>query len=450
MKIKFLGAAGTVTGSCYLLTADSGEAILIDCGLFQGSKELDRANFTPLACDCSQMIGMVLTHAHLDHCGRVPMLPKQGFHAPIWMTSATRDITEISLFDTAKINGQDHPDNPLYEADDVNAVLELFKTVEYDQPFKIGPFTVTMRDAGHILGSASLEIIDESAKNEMKKVIFSGDLGNTPEELIQPTFMIDAADAVVMESTYGDRVHPVEDANEILSSEIQAVEKSGGTLLIPCFAIERSQELLHDIAHLKNDGKVKADTQVFFDSPMAEKVTEVFEQYPELFNAEFAAEAQHGTPFHFPGLQVVSSQGQRTELSELEGTKVIIAGSGMMTGGRILTHAKQYLPLDSTRLLFVGYQAEGTTGRAILEGQKSITLKNEYFVVNATINQTQSMSSHADQPKLLNWLKHINGVKKVFIVHGENGAREALAEKIKTELHIGDIVEPTPDQEIEV
>jgi len=262
--------------------------------------------------------------------------------------------------------------------------------------------------------------------------------------------MIADADAVVMESTYGDRVHPIEDANAILQQEINAVEKNNGTLLIPCFAIERSQELLHDIAHLKKDGKVKEETQVFFDSPMAEKVTEVFEQYPELYNEEFAAEAQHGTPFHFPGLKVVGGQQQRTELSELEGTKVIIAGSGMMTGGRILTHAQQYLPLESTRILFVGYQAEGTLGRAILEGQKNVTLKDEYFQVNATVSQTQSMSSHADQPKLLSWLKHIQGVKKVFIVHGEDVAREALAEKIKNELGINDIVEPKANETVEV
>lgn len=440
MRIQFLGAAGTVTGSCYLLEAASGDSILIDCGLFQGSKELDKANFAPLACDCTKVLGLVLTHAHLDHCGRLPMLPNQGFFQPIWMTSATRDITEISLMDTAKINKQDHPEDPLYEADDVNAVLELFKTVEYNTEFSVGPFTITMRDAGHILGSASLEIVDTSAKTEMKKVIFSGDLGNTPQELIQPTFLISDADVVVMESTYGDRVHPVEDGNALLQNEINTVEKNNGTLLIPCFAIERSQELLHDIAHLKKDGKIKAETQVFFDSPMAEKVTEVFEQYPELYNEEFKAEAVHGSPFHFPGLQVVGGQESRTELSELDGTKVIIAGSGMMTGGRILSHAQQYLPLESTRLLFVGYQAEGTLGRAILEGEKSITLKGEYFQVNATVTQMHSMSSHADQPKLINWLKHIKGVKKVCITHGENEARAALAEKIKSELKITEIV----------
>lgn len=449
MKIQFLGAAGTVTGSCYLLTSDSGESMLIDCGLFQGSKELDKANFMPLACDVSQAVGMVLTHAHLDHCGRIPLLPNQGFHAPIWMTPATRDLTEISLFDTAKINAQDHPDNPLYEKEDVNAVLELCKTVNYEVPFSVGPFSIIMRDAGHILGSASVEIVDNSGASP-KKVVFSGDIGNFPQQLIQTTAMIESADVVIMESTYGDRLHPNEDAREIFTSEINAVEKNNGTLLIPCFAIQRTQEVLHDLAHLKKEGKIKTETPIYFDSPMAEKVTQVFEQYPELYNPEFAAEATHGTPFHFPGLRVVESQEARTELSETDDAKVIIAGSGMMTGGRILSHAKQYLPIDTTRLLFVGYQAEGTLGRRILEGEQSVSLKGEYFQVNGTVSQTRALSSHADQPRLLQWLKHIHGVKKVFLTHGDIEPRKTLAQKIQTDLGIQDVMQPLQDQIIEI
>ncbi len=446
MQIKFLGAAGTVTGSCYALTSDSGQSILIDCGLFQGTTDIEKHNFEPLEFDVSQAQALVLTHAHLDHCGRLPTLLKQGFQKPVWMTPATRDITEISLYDAAKINAQDHPEHPLYEENDVTEILSLAKTIEYDQQFAIGDFLVTFRDAGHILGSAMLEIIDQSAKTEMKKVIFSGDLGNTPQDLIQPTAIIDSGDIVVMESTYGDRLHPVEDAAQIVQSEINSIEQSGGTLLIPAFSIERSQELLHMFVHLKKMGKIKDATPIFFDSPMAEKVTQVFELYPHLYNKELSAEAASGTPFHFPGLRVVANQEARAELNDFEGAKVIVAGSGMMNGGRIVSHAQHYLPLPSTRLLFVGYQAEATMGRAILEGQKSVKIKGESVAVNATISQTHSMSSHADQPKLLKWLSQIKGAKRVYITHGEEPSREALAAKIKSELQIADVILPKPNE----
>ncbi len=446
MQIKFLGAAGTVTGSCYLLTGDSSQSLLIDCGLFQGTADLEKSNFEPLECDCTQVLGLVLTHAHLDHCGRLPTLLSQGFNKPIWMTPATRDITEISLYDAAKINAQDHPEHPLYEEDDVTTILNLAELVEYDHQVTIGDFLVTFRDAGHILGSAMIEIIDTSAKSELKKVVFSGDLGNTPQDLICPTAVIDSGDVVVMESTYGDRVHPAEDAASVIQSEINAVEETGATLLIPAFSIERSQELLHILVHLKKDGKIKEETPVFFDSPMSEKVTQVFEQYTDLYNPELKAEAAKGTPFHFPGLRVVSNPETRSELKDTEGAKVIVAGSGMMNGGRIVSHAQQYLPLPSTRLLFVGYQAEATLGRAILEGQKSVRIKGEFVAVNATINQTHSMSSHADQPKLLHWLGQIKGVKKVFLAHGEDVSREALASKIKQDLKIEHVIMPKPNE----
>lgn len=446
MKIQFLGAAGVVTGSCYILTADVGTSIMIDCGLYQGSPELDRANFEPFAANVSELLGVVITHAHLDHCGRLPLLTKAKFRGPVWSTPTTRDIMEISLFDTAKINAQDHPDHPLYTAEDVNDLLNLCQTVEYNHSFKIGPFELVYRDAGHIIGSASVEIIDTSATTAMKKVVFSGDLGNTPQDLIEPTTLIDESDIVVMESTYGDRVHPSENFSAQLQLEIQEIEKTGGTLLIPVFAIERSQELLHVLAHLKKDGEIQESTPVFFDSPMAEKVTEVFEQYPDLFNPEFKREAMSGTPFHFPGLKVVDSQMEKADLADFQGAKVIIAGSGMMTGGKILMHAQQYLPLSTTRLLFVGYQGENTLGRQILAGQKNVIIKGERITVNATVTYSQALSSHADQPKLLNWLAHIQGVQKVFITHGDQPARVAFAQKISEKLPQIETVLPLPNQ----
>lgn len=442
MQIKFLGAAGTVTGSCYLLTSDSGESILIDCGMFQGNEDLEKLNYLSLDCDCSKISGMVLTHAHLDHCGRLPTLVPQGFSQTIWMTPPTRDLTELSLYDSAKVGKSDTDKKPLYDKNQVAEVVDLFKTVSYEKKFFIGTFGITLRDAGHILGSASVEIIDESAKGKTKKVVFSGDLGNSPQDLIKATELIGFADAVVMESTYGDSTHPTDNPSDLIEKEIETIETSSGTLLIPAFSIERSQELLHRISHLKKLGKVKSDTRIFFDSPMAEKATVVFEKYRQFYNNELKHDFANGDPFNFSGLIVIRKPEESKAIKELVGPKVIIAGSGMMTGGRILNHALHYLPIDSTRLLIVGYQGEGTLGRLILEGQKKVIIEGKTIDVRANISQTQAMSSHADQPRLLDWLKQIKGVKKTFLTHGENIPRGVLAEKIKSDLGMSTISLP--------
>lgn len=446
MQIQFLGAAGTVTGSCYFLTSDSGHSIFIDCGMFQGTKDLEKLNPLPFACNVSSAMGLVLTHSHLDHCGRLPLLLKQGFDAPMWMTPPTKEITEISLYDTAKIGMHDKYKTALYEKEDVEKTIGLFRTVEYEQAFTIGDFSITMRDAGHILGSASLEIVDNSAKSGLKKIVFSGDLGNTPQDLIQPTELINSTDVVIMESTYGDRTHPAEDPSLALQAEIQAVENSGGTLLIPAFSIERSQELLHKIFHLKQQGKVKNETPIIFDGPMGQKVTQVFEKYPEYYNTEFSKDFQNGSPFMFPGLNVMDKRDDSEHEDHPSGTKVIIAGSGMMTGGRIMSYAMHYLSQESTRLFIVGFQAEGTLGRILLDGAKTVHIQGIPVMVNATVSQTQAMSSHADQPKLMNWLRHIQGVKKVFLLHGEDVSRQVLAQKITADLGIADVQLPNMNQ----
>lgn len=440
MKIKFLGAAGTVTGSSYCLTSNSGQSILIDLGMFQGSKELEELNYPNLDIDCTKLSGMLLTHAHLDHCGRIPTLPRQGFKQSIFMTAPTLDLTEISLLDSAKINKEDRKEKqPLYEKSDVETILEQFRTVEFEKPFSIGGFLVTYREAGHILGSASIEIVDEETK---QKIVFSGDLGNTPEDLIRPTEMISEGDFVVMESTYGDTTHPGENPSNKIQSEINIIEQTGGTLLIPAFSIERSQELLHRIAHLKKLGKVKLETPVFFDSPMGEKATHVFQKYQQFYNDELKKDLLVGDPFSFPGLTVVENREDGKKVSQTMGPKIIIAGSGMMTGGRILGHAANFLPQPTTRLLIVGYQAEETLGRALLEGEKNVSIEGRPINVRALVSETQAMSSHADQPRLLKWLSQIKGVRKVFLTHGENGPRKALLERIKSDLKIDSILLP--------
>ena len=447
MQIKFMGAAGTVTGSSYILTSGSGQAILIDLGMFQGLPEIDCLNYEPYEYDFRSLSGAVLTHAHLDHCGRLPLLLAKDFREKIWMTSATRDLTELSLYDTAKIAKFDKK-KALFDKELAEKTINQFMLKAYHEPFQIGDFTITFRDAGHILGSASLEIVDAHSNSEVKKIVFSGDLGNSPEELQRATEYLESSDAVVMESTYGDRLHPQLDPKEILISEIQSVEKSGGTLLIPAFSLERSQELLHMIKHLKESGKVRETTPIFLDSPMAEKATQVYMNFSDLLNDHIRQDFEQGNPFDFPGLNVVMAHDDSEEIDKHSGTKVIIAGSGMMTGGRILGHSAHYLPLASTRLLIVGYQGEGTLGRQLLEGEKKFTIEKNSISVNATVSSTRAMSSHADQKQLIKWLQHMNGVKKVFLTHGEETARVSLSKKITEELGYEDIVLPVMHQEV--
>lgn len=447
MKIKFLGASGTVTGSSYVLTGDSGQSILIDLGMFQGTADIERLNYDSFDYDVSRLSGAILTHAHLDHCGRLPILLKKGFKGKIQMTPATRDLTELSLLDSAKIAKQDDKEF-LYDEDLAFTTIQHFETVEYRTPFKVGNFSVTFRDAGHILGSASLEIEDSSANGKFRKIIFSGDLGNSPEDIVQKTELLDSADAVVIESTYGDRLHPEGNPADALQTEINSIETSGGTLLIPAFSLDRTQELLHLIKHLKKSGKVLAELPVFLDSPMAQKATLNYLKNKQLFNPHIHDDLKLGNPFDFPGLQDIRKWKESQAIHNIEGPKVIIAGSGMMTGGRILGHAAYYLPIPTTRLFIVGYQGEETLGRELREGAKKVIIDDTEIDVNGSISFTETMSSHADQGQLLTWLKHIKGVEKVFITHGEDTSRIPFAQKISDDLGIKDLALPVLNQEI--
>lgn len=448
MKIKFLGAAGTVTGSSYVVTSGSGQSILIDLGMFLGTPEIDELNYQPYEYDCGSIFGAVLTHAHLDHCGRLPILLPKGYKGMIWMTPATRELTELSLLDSAKLAKNGDKRHILFDKSLAEQTFARFTTVDYRIPTEIGNFTVTMRDAGHILGSASLEIVDNQADSAIRKIVFSGDLGNSPEDLLQETELIENADAVVMESTYGDRLHPESVPTETLLSEINSVETSGGTLLIPAFALDRTQELLHIILHLKKSGKIKAETPVYLDSPMAEKATVIYGNYPKVFNPHIQSDLATGGAFTFPGLVNIATREESQALHAQPGPKVIIAGSGMMTGGRILGHAIHYLPIATTRLFIVGYQGEGTLGRTLMEGSKKVTIERMTVQVNASVTDTQAMSAHADQRQLIRWLQHIKNVRKIFLTHGDDGPRTALAQKISQDLGYTDVTMPTMHQEI--
>ncbi len=442
MKIKFLGAAGMVTGSSYLLTNDKNESILIDCGMFQGGEETSKLNWLKPEFDPTKIKAVLLTHAHLDHCGRLPILIKMGLTAPVYMTHATRELIEITLEDTVKISSEQNKGEPLYTELDVSKLLSLSKIIAYHEVLKIGEFDIEYFDAGHILGSASIRVKDNSSG---KVIAFSGDLGNSPEPLVKPTEYIEAADIALMESTYGGRVHSKENPLDILQKEINTIESFNSALLIPSFSIERAQTLLHMIDHLKKEKKVKDTTPVYLDSPMAIKTTYTYESYPGLFSNELFDHAKKDDPFDFPGLTMVAKAKESQRIWQTKGPKVIIAGSGMMNGGRIVNHCVNYLPLPTTRLLFVGYQAEGTMGRDILSGARSVRIQKQNIPVNAKVREITSISSHADEPGLLKWISKVQGVKTVFLVHGEDEGRNALKPKIQ---NVSNVYLPVLNEEI--
>lgn len=434
-----------VTGSCYQLTSTSGQKILIDMGMFQGLPSETAWNYTPLQFNPADLSGVILTHAHLDHCGRLPLLTKHGFHGQIYMTPATKDLVELSLYDTAKV-ATDNPSLALFAKQDVANTISQIKTVDYHLDFNLGSFHVRFSDAGHLLGSAITEIVEASGK----KIVFSGDLGNTPQLIINPTESIENSDFVVMESTYGDKTHPSDNPLDVLENEIKAIDQNGGTLLIPCFALERTQDILVLLGDLVRQERVNLNTAFFLDSPMAIKATDIYLNFSSLFNPQALKQFQYHNLFNFPNLEVVEDSKYSNKIKNHPGPKVIISGSGMMTGGRILSHAKFYLPQKNTRLLFVGYQGEETLGRQILEGATQASIDKHSFKIKATISDTQTLSSHADQPRLISWLQKIHGVKKVFLTHGDEEPRRVLSEKIKSDLAISQVFLPKMNEVIDI
>lgn len=438
-SIQFFGASGTVTGSAYLITTADGHTALIDFGMFQEEDKISY-NFESLAFEPEKLDAVFLTHAHLDHCGRLPLLITHGFRGNIYLTEATKAIVQIALLDAAHITGEDKTHPPLYTKEDVNQTMEHMSIVSYDKEVTAGAFVATFSNAGHILGSASIKIAEKNNPNQT--IIFSGDLGNTPEDLIQPTEPIKQANIVVMESTYGDKMHPKENPSEILQQEIEKIEQTNAVLLIPTFSIERTQEVLHRLYHLQKDKKIKSTTPIFLDSPMAIHITEIFQKFPQLYNSEFAHDKE---PFAFPDLIITASPEESKAISKANTPKIIIAGSGMMSGGRILHHLANYATIPTTRILIVGYQAVGTLGREILNGKREVMIEKQPVTINATITSIESLSSHADQPKLLHWLTQIKGVKKVFLTHGEDTTRQIFAEKIKRETGLQDVIIPEKD-----
>ncbi len=438
-SIGFYGAAGTVTGSNYIVTNDRHSRILIDLGMYQGTQEIVRLNTKPLGYDVRTLSAAFLTHAHLDHCGRLPLLVKNGFRGKIFMTEPTRDMMQVVLMDAARIAQVDDSVPQMYTDDDVMRLLPHIEIVNIDETVRVGGFAVTFKHAGHILGAASLEVKDETSPTA-RTLIFSGDLGRYPHSMLVSPHMFEQADVVVMESTYGGRMHPDDHPLDILESEVTAIQSTGGVLMIPAFAIQRTQDLLVMLKKLKDTGRIPLNLPVYLDSPMAIKITQTYEKYKNKLSPEFQKSNTHH-PFQFHNLHMLVRSRESQVVDTTMGPRIVIAGSGMMHGGRILKHAQKYITHDRNRLLMVGYQGDETLGREIVDGATEIQIFDVTLPVKAHVTRIHSMSAHADEGMLLRWLQAIHGVKKVFLTHGEDHAREAISPKIK-DLGIQDVDMP--------
>jgi len=434
MKIVFAGAAREVTGSCYYLESSKAR-FLVDCGLFQGSRVSELKNEADFPFKASSLDFVLITHAHLDHCGRLPLLYKRGFRGTIYATEPTVNLVQLILEDAAELITEeaDHQDEePLYSITDALEVMKLFKPLPYHKPHSIKGVTFEFYDAGHILGSAEISVNADS-----KTIAFSGDLGNPPVPLLRPTEFITQADYVVMESTYGDRRH--EDYHLRKARLVSAIKDSiaqKGVLLIPAFALERTQEILHEINEEIEAGKLD-HFPMYLDSPLAIKATAVFREYPQYFNREALAELTKDEDlFSFPGLKMTLTTEQSKAINHVKPPKVIMAGSGMMTGGRIVHHLRQNISSSKTTVLIVGFQVEGSIGRRLLDGAQTIKVFGQEYPVKIKVEAIGAYSGHADQPKLIEWLsQYSQPPKKIFITHGEQTATLTLAELISKDLH---------------
>lgn len=445
MKLTFFGAAKAVTGSCHCLEV-CGKRILIDCGLQQGRDERDNRmlDFAPGSIDC-----VIATHAHIDHTGRIPLLVKQGFHGQIVATRLTGQLMSIMLRDSAHIQESDAqwqnqkgrragrpPVEPLYTLADAERAMTLVSTYEYGQIVDLYPgVRLRFTDAGHLLGSACAELW-LTEEGVTRKIVFSGDLGNVDQPIIRDPQTIDEADFVVMESTYGDRLHePPESYTEALAQIIDETFDRGGNVIIPSFAVGRTQELLYFMREMKEQGLVKShpDFQVCVDSPLANETTRIYSGDLHGYLDEEAIEAlKGGALFQFPGLTLTETSEESKALNEDKSSKVIISASGMCDAGRIRHHLKHNLWRKECAIVFVGYQAEGSLGRALLEGAKSVKLFGEEIAVNARIVNFKGLSSHADRDHLLSWARHFAPKPRhIFVVHGEASVTEIFAQHLR-------------------
>ena len=450
IRITCLGGAGSVTGSCYLVESPQSNKILVDCGLFQGGRQMESRNREEWGFDPGEIQSLFLTHAHVDHSGRIPKLVKDGFKGKIITSPPTADLLKIMLLDAAHIQEMDaewqtrknkrqakKDITPLYTTEDAEASLKLLRPMERDNVVTIEPgMKARLRNAGHILGSSILELWVEEG-GETLKIVFSGDLGKKDQLIVRDPHEIFDADYLFVESTYGNRVHrDMEGSKKELVDAIQHSVSFGEKIVIPAFAVERTQEILYILGEFLREGLIP-DIPIYLDSPLAIKATEIFRRNKKYYDKEARAIVDAGyDPFGMPNLRFTSTTKESIAINEKPGSAIIIAGSGMCTAGRIKHHLKHNLWREGASLVIVGFQAKGTTGRKIVDGAKQVKIFRENMAVRAKIFTIGGFSAHADQGDLLEWISHFESNPKVFVVHGEATASEALAEKIQERLNL--------------
>jgi len=455
-KLTFYGATEGVTGSSYILEVGD-KTILLDCGLFQGSREEEKANKKSFQFDVKKIDAVVLSHAHLDHSGRLPKLVTDGYSGPLYMTNPTCELLEIMLKDAASLQLRDtewenkrrrragkKEIEPMYTMEDVEETLQLCKGSSYGQCSEIvNGVKVCFRDAGHILGSAIVEIFITEDGVE-KKLVFSGDLGNSFSALLRDPEIVEQADVLLLESTYGDRNHrPMHETLEEFEEIIEEASANGGNILIPSFAVGRTQEIIFRLGELYQKGKLRQQA-VYLDSPMAIAVTEVYHRYQNVYNTEDAQAIRQGTASSLhtflPVLRYSLSTEESMALNKVVAGAIIIAGSGMCTGGRIRHHFKHNLWRRNAHVVIVGYQAMGTPGRSLVDGAKVFRLGGEKIIVNAAIHTLGGFSAHASQSQLIDWVKHFSKPHpKIFLIHGEAEAKATLQKCLADEGWSADI-----------
>jgi len=433
MTIQFLGASETVTGSKYLLNTGD-KKILIDCGLFQGLKELRLLNWNDLPLDVSDIDAVILTHGHLDHTGYLPRLLKLGFKGHIYGTPPTLDIAEIILLDSGKIQEEEskkandegyskhHPAKPLYNLKDAERAIAHFRVMQEGEWIELFPnIKVRLQYNGHILGAVFIEMDVQG-----KRIVFSGDIGRKKDALLHSPKKPEKADVLLIESTYGDRIHPQIDLEKRMQEIVMHTIEKNGTLIIPSFAVERAQLLMYVLWKLR-EKKLIPEIPMILDSPMGANVLQLFYKYKEWHQLEIDDCIKMCEAF-----QIVREYKETWENIDNDKPKIVIAGSGMVTGGRVLTYLQYYLDRPETSILLAGYQAEGTRGRALLEGTKELKIYGKYYPVQAEVFDLQVLSAHADQNELLDWMREIKEAPKhIFVVHGESIAADAFRMKIK-------------------
>jgi metallo-beta-lactamase family protein len=446
MRLQFLGGARQVTGSQYYVEAD-GARLLVDCGMHQEREHLTR-NWAPSPLRLRDLDAMLLTHAHVDHCGLAPKLVREGFRGPILATSASADLVELVLRDSAEIQAEDaafknkrhrkegrrleRPAKPLYTVQDVERTIPLLQAAAYERPTRITDrVQAVFHDAGHILGSAMVEL-----RTNGKRIIFTGDLGQWDRPIVRDPTVIDEADYVVIESTYGDRLHENHDSVAVqLEQVVKETAADGGKLIVPIFAIERAQEVIYHLNRLLGAGRIPS-IPVYLDSPMAADVNEVFRRHRECFDTEAEQIVAAGESLlKFPELHVTRTVDESMSINALKGPAIVMSTSGMCTAGRIKHHLAHHIGNPASTVLFVGYQAQGTLGRQILDGNPRVRIHGIERLVRAKVRQIQGISGHADREGLLRWLGHFRRPpRKLFVTHGEPHASLAFAEEVRNRL----------------